>query len=289
MRLTGRRLACLLLLVALRPAGAVVLRFQFKPGEKLVYRDQLALAFDSQPPAGPRIQMRLRSDSRIEETVKKAEDGRFQLHIETTENKTRREGPGDATESSENKGDPERVELDERGRVLERKSLGKGDASEGGRGFTSMLDEFAIIQQVLDGLPYPEGEVEPGHRWEETVAVNLTPEDGGKLKTMVDVRIRSEFRRIVLVRGEECAELVSDFEVPLRTPSNDMARELKLSVDGKILGHLVTYFSIPRGRAVVELGTFGAAATVAMTPPGGSETARIRGRLKLNSKTVLEE
>lgn len=287
MNLAIRRLAALAILLTLAaPAGAVELRYKLKAGEKLVYRDQLALAFDSQAADAPKSQLQIRSNSKIEERVTKVEDGVATMDLKTTENTTTRTSPGGGTDKIENPGHPERIKLAANGKVVKRESLDKDDSGPG-PGFTSMLDEFAILQQVLDNLTYPDGDVQPGATWDQTIAVDLTPESGN-LHTMVNVKPTTTLKRLVVVNGETCAEIITDFEIPLEPPKNEMSKEMKLGLDGKIVAHLVTYFAVDRGRALVELSTIGAAARVSMSPPGGGERVTIRGRMKLNIKTVLE-
>ncbi|MBI2298576.1 MAG: hypothetical protein HYU66_06420 [Armatimonadetes bacterium] len=285
---TAWLLALALLAGALAPAGAVELRYRFKPGEKHHYRDMLALAFDSHVPGVPREQYRVRSNSVFETVVKKLDGEVATVEVATTENSTERISADGETEKTENKGHPERVRIEATGRIVERHNLGKDKDDDTGGGFTSTIDEFAVVQQVLDGLSFPAEDVEPGHEWTGKVEVNLAPESV-KAKTLVTVEPQSTFKRVVIVRGEECAEIVTDFVVPLKTPKLAGGKDIRLEIEGDIHAHLVVYLGLKSGRSICEMATLGAVAKVTMTPPGGQEKMTIHGRLKVNLKTVLEE
>ncbi len=279
----------LLLLIAIwaTPLRAVELRYKFKLHEKLKYRDSMALAVQNEGMGGSKSRWQYRAESRLVETVKQASDDSYTLEIETVENKSKFTGPDGNTNESEEKGKPERVNMTHRGRVTERKTLGPEDDKQSGMGYTTKLDEFAIIQQVFDGLTLPEGEVEPGATWSDKLTVDLTPDDK-KVRTQVEVEAAAEFRRLVTVLGDVCAEIVTDFTVPLKTPKDKESVDLKLAIEGKIIGHMVTYFSVARGRAVVELGTIGVIGEMTMAPEGMGKTT-MGGRMKFNLKTVLED
>ncbi|NUP98978.1 MAG: hypothetical protein HUU35_03875 [Armatimonadetes bacterium] len=270
----------------LQPATAVELRYQFEPGEKLVYRDYVAMAFRSEGSGATDSRWQYRSNSRLEQVVKKVDDGVYTIETTTTDNESEIVSADGERNKSEHKGDPERVRMDDRGLVVERKSLGD-EEEEASVGYTTKLDEFAIIQQVFDALTLPADDVDPGATWSKSIKVDLTPDDNS-VRTPVEVELKSTFTRIVKVRNEECAELVTDFEVPLKTPKDKEASELRLSISGRLLGHLTTYFSLSRGRALVELATLGAVGEMSIAPPGG-ERARMGGIMKVNIKTVLED
>lgn len=268
-------------------ARAVELRYKYEAGETIVYRDWLAMAFAPQAEGsdGREGRLQFRSDSLLRQQVKKADSSAYTIEIETTSNSTEVIGPDGKSEKKENLGDPERVRLTHRGKVLDRKNLGK-DADEGGdTGFCTLLDEFAIVQQIFDGLLLPEGDVDPGHTWTDTIEVDLT--QGHPDSTKIKVECQATFKRIVVVDGIECAELVTDFKVPLKAPKSKEAKELNLTIDGEILGHLTSYFGIELGRSVVELATIGVNGLMTMEPEGAGKT-QFGGRMKVNLKTVLD-
>ena len=282
----SRAVTCLLAILTFGPAQAVKLEYKFEPGEKMVYHDRAALSFETEGGEGfARQRMQLRSDSRIQQVVKKRDGDVFTIEIETIANETTRLLPGEKPETSSNTGHPERVRLRRGGQVIERTKLDKD--ADSASGLTTPLDEFAILQQALDAQTLPADEVEPGHRWTDTVQVDLTP-SSDKVRTMTEVTVSSEFRRLVMVKGEECAELVAHFRVPLRAPANDESRQLKMRIEGFVAGRLTTYFSLARGRALVELGTFGAIGEVTMQPEG-ARRMNFKGRLMMHIKTVLED
>ena len=285
----NKRWALLVLLAGLTvtPSRAVVLRYKFKTGQKLMYRDQLALAFVSDGgPQGDKAKWQYRSDSLLRQTVKKVDSEAVTVDYETVENHTELIHGSGETNKSQNTGHPERVKMTSRGKVVERKQLDPKD-KEPGIGYTTKLDEFAIVQQVFDGLLLPEEDVEPGATWTDTVSVDLTPGDKD-VRTPVEVKTEATFKRVVIVRGEECAELVTDFTVPLKTPKDKEAKELNISLEGSIIGHLTSYFAIERGQSVVELATLGALGKMTLQPPGAPKV-KLGGRMKINIKTVLEE
>src|SRR5690606_29150236 len=151
--------------------------------------------------------LQFRSETTYEETVRSVQDGVYLLHIEAVENETRTSLDGEAAEETEELGDPERVRINDRGKVIERRSLGKPQQDTG---LTSPLDEFAILQQAIDAVALPAKDVDPGHTWVERLKVDLTPRSEN-IRTLVDVEVRNKFERVVLLNGQECAELVTDF------------------------------------------------------------------------------
>lgn len=279
-----RPLTVLLLCLLAAPADAVLLRYSFEEGETVRYRDRTAMAIVTDGPSGAEAKWQFRSESLLEQKVRDA-NGAFVIETETVENKSEVIDADGEKKTSEELGHPERVRLTPRGRVEKRETLGEEDSL--GIGYTTKLNEFAIIQQVFDGLIFPEEEVEPGAEWTESIPVDLTSEDKD-LRTPVTVEATTTFKRLVRIRDEECAELVTDFEIPLRTPKDDEAEALNLTIDGRILGHLTTYHSLSRGRSLVELATLGAVGEMTMSPPG-IKKAKVGGRMKINIKTVLED
>ncbi len=265
-------------------ARAVELRYKYEAGETIIYRDWLAMAFAPQV-EGEEGRLQFRSESTLRQQIKKAENNAYTIEIETTANRTEVIGPDGKSEKKENLGDPERVRLTSRGKVLERKSLGKSEDEGGETGFCTLLDEFSIVQQVFDGLLLPEGDVEPGHKWTDSIEVDLT--DGHPESTKVKIDCAATFKRLVLIDGVECAEIVTDFKIPLRAPKTKETKELNLTIEGDILGHLTSYFGIELGRSVVELATIGVNGMMEMTPEGAGKT-QFGGRMKVNLKTVLD-
>jgi len=280
------RALCLFCLAILAPwpAHAVELRYKYEAGETIVYRDWLAMAFAPTSEEGTG-RLQFRSESMLRQQIKKADASSYTIEIETTKNTTEVISPEGESETKENLGDPERVRLTTRGKVLERKSLGKEEDDGGDTGFCTLLDEFSIVQQIFDGLLLPEGDVEPGHSWTDTIEVDLT--DGHPESTKVKIDCEATFQRIVVVNGVQCAEIVTDFKIPLRAPKSKEAKELNLTIDGDILGHLTSYFGIELGRSVVELATIGVDGKMIMNPAGAGKT-EFGGRMKVNLKTVLE-
>ncbi len=279
-----------LTLALVAPSPAVVLRYKLAGGEKMVYRDQMAMAFSGDGPKGDHSRLQFRSDSRVQQTVRKAEESGFTLDIENLSNKTTVTHDGGKTQHDDQLNPPERVRLTSRGKVLERKTMGKKDKSKDGEpsmGFCTKLDELDIVQQVFDGLMLPEGDVEPGAEWTDVIAVDLTPDDKA-VRTPVEVKATAAFRRLVKVRGEECAEIETGFEVPLRTPKDSDSKQLNLKIDGTISGLIRSYFSVKRGRTIAETSTVGVVGKMTLAPDGG-KSIKLGGRLKLNTKTVLED
>ena len=280
------RLGWLLILASCAPwpARAVELKYKYEAGETIVYHDWLAMAFAPKI-EGEEGRLQFRSDSMLKQHIKKADDRAYTIEIETTKNQTEVTGPDGKTEQKENLGDPERVRLTPRGKVLERKTLGK-DADEGGdTGFCTLLDEFAIVQQIFDGLLLPEGDIDPGHTWTDTIEVDLT--QGHPESTKIKVDCKAEFKRLVMVDGEQCAEIVTDFKIPLKAPKSKEAKELNLTIEGDIFGHLTSYFGVDLGRSLCELATIGVNGKMVMNPAGAGKT-EFGGRMKVNLKTVLE-
>ncbi len=280
-------LASLVVTLAAHGAGAVVLRYQYEQGDQLKYRDQMALAFmaDPQGEAGDAARFQFRSNSLLQQTVKKVDGDTYTVEYETKENQSEVISGDGETEKSEHTGHPERIKLTSRGRVLERKSLGDDDNEP--MGYTTKLDEFAIIQQVFDGLTFPEGDVNPGDTWGEPLKIDLTPDDKD-LRTIVEIEAKTLFKRLVKVRGELCAELVTDFTIPLKTPKDKESKELQLTIEGEVMGHLTSFFAVEQGHAIVELATLGAVGQMTLRPPGmGKQT--VGGKMKIHVKTVLVE
>ncbi|MCC7494015.1 MAG: hypothetical protein IT204_16780 [Fimbriimonadaceae bacterium] len=277
----------MLLTVALAhsPAAAVVLRYKYESGEKNRYRDQVAMAFAAETKGEDPVRWQFRSESLLEQKVEKVDGERYQIHYQTLENSSAMQPEDGKAEKSEHLGDPERIKMTSRGRVLERKTLAKDDDSEPGMGYTTKLDEFAIVQQIFDHLEFPERDVNAGDKWEEHIKVDLTPDDP-KVRTFEEITAVTRLERLVTINGKVCAELVTDFEVPLRTPKDKESSELGLSLEGTILGHLTTYFDIEGGQSVVELATLGALGKMTMAPSGGQKLT-VGGKLKVNIKTVL--
>lgn len=276
-----------LALLAAQAAPAVVLQYKYQVGETFHYQDHLTLAFEADASVGQRRRLQLRSDSRIQQTVKEAEGDTFVLDLKTVENETRRTDESGREDTAENLGSPEQIRIRANGLIAERKEL-KEDPQQGpSAGLVTPLDEFAIVQQVFDHLTLPAGEVEPGAEWPSAMTLNLTPDTPDE--TTVELTVTTKFARLVTVSGETCAELMTEFSIPLREPSNNETRELNVDIRGAILGHLTSYFSIERGRSLVELATLGVHGSFSIAPPGAGDKLTVRGRMKCNIKTVLED
>jgi hypothetical protein len=271
-------------LLAAAPGRAVTLRYKYKAGDKLTYRDQLALATDlsAGEGAGETERMQMRSDSRLRQVIKGGKDGVWTIEIETIENQTETMPQGGKTTKTSDKGDPERVRIDDRGLVAERKELGK-EADKPG---PEPIDVPDVLQQVLDHLQLPAGDVNPGDSWTDACEVKLV-KDLDKSPT-VNVSATSRFTRLVKVNGHECAEIKSTFEVPLKIAKPIDFQQLKFTADGKLMGDYTMYFALDLGQSLVELSTVGADVTFVPVIPKGPKVSLER-RLKFNTKTVLEE
>ncbi len=286
MSLRGVRV--LLLIALLAPgARAELLRYRFTAGETFRYTDHFVMAFEADANVGQRRRLQLRSRSTIEEKVTRVQGDVHTIEVRMTDNQTERTDETGETTKLENLGSPERIELAARGRIVSREDIEAEEEESPGSGFVTPLDEFAIVQQIFDALELPEDDVEPGAEWSAPITVNLTPGTDDKTEQKVDTK--TTFARLVTVRGERCAELVTDFVIPLREPRNAETRELNIKIGGNIIGHLTTYFGIERGRAIVELATLGVHGSFTIAPPGAGQRLAVSGRLKCNIKTVLED
>jgi hypothetical protein len=268
-------------LAAVLPGGAVQLRYKFKAGEKLVYHDRAALAMEISGMGDKPERLQIRSDSRVRQTVKSAGGGGATLETETIENSTETIPEKGERKKSEEKGHPQRVKIDDRGLVSERKNLGKDVKKD------NPFDEFAIIQAVFDHLRLPEGDVDEGKEWTETFEVNVTP--GLDKPTLAKASATSRFARLVKVKGVECVEIITEFSLPYKTPKAIDAEGVKLTLDGQMTGKLTQYFAPAQGQSLVEMATVGSAVTVTVQPLAGkADKITMQQRLKVNTKTVLE-
>lgn len=275
--------ALLGLVLGAAPSQAVELRYKFKAGEKLEYRDWAALAMESGPEEGDPDRLQLKIDSQIRQTIKKVDGHHATVDVETTDNQTETLPATGKSTKKEDKNDPERLRIDDRGMVLERKSLGKEAKKD-----PEPVDLFAIVQQVFDHLRLPEGNVEPGDDWTESLDLNLTPnlDKANPIKGSYT----SKFVRVVKLNGQDAVEISTEFHVPLKSAKPIETEGMKLSVDGELFGKLLMYFSVERGRSLVETGSFGAHTEMTIgIIKGKADKIKLNRTLKVNTKTVLQD
>lgn len=281
-RSTGLAMA----LVAMSWTGAQALEFKykFKAGDKLSYHDFACLAMESGPAEGDADRVQLRVDSRLRQTIKKVEGGSATIEVETLENQTETIPEDGKSTKKEDKNDPERIRIDERGTVLERKTLSKEAKKD-----PDPVDVFAILQQMFDKIRLPQGNVEPGAEWTENVELNLTP--SLDKATLVKGSYTSRFVRLVTLKGQEAAEIATEFKISLKAPKPIETEGLKMTLDGQLLGKLAMFFSPSLGRSLVETGTVGIHTEMAISPAikGKVEKIQLNRTIKLNTKTVLED
>ncbi|MBI5833412.1 MAG: hypothetical protein HZB16_14030 [Armatimonadetes bacterium] len=271
-----RALVAVVVAVALAtPGGAETLRLKFKPGEKVTFRDQMAMALERTSDTDMNMRLQMRSDSKVRQTVKHLADGLATLEIETLENSTETIPEGGKPGKSEEKGDGERIKISERGLISERVSLGKDTKSEEG------IDTLAVLQRVIDGMTMPEEDVEPGGEWSDTYEVALTDKGLKGPKTSVD--LSGKFERLVMLKGRECAELVVDFTAPLDIEKTVEIGEAKVTCKGSVMGHLTMYLDVERGESLAETATYGGHLELNMEV--AKHKVRLAETLKMNTKT----
>ena len=265
------------------PARAVELRYKYKSGDKLEYRDWAALAMESGPDEGDPERIQLKIDSHLRQTIKKVDGRTAVVDVETTDNSTETIPANGKPSKKEDKGQPERLRIDDRGAVLERKTLGKEHKDD-----NDPVDVFDIVQQVFDHLRLPEGNVEPGADWTEALDLNLTPKLDKPNPTKGSYT--SKFVRMVVLNGAPVAEISTEFRVPLKVAKPIEQEGMRMTVDGELFGKLVMYFSVEQGRSIVETGTFGAHTEMGLSmTKGKADKIKLVRNLKVNTKTVLED
>ncbi|HIE52776.1 MAG TPA: hypothetical protein EYP85_13560 [Armatimonadetes bacterium] len=266
-------------------APKVELKYQFRKGQTLRYRDWALIATLRVTPRGEdRVQ--IKSESIYEQEVSKVEDSVFELLTRTVSGRMTTIHNGD-TKEEEVPSSRELVRLDARGQVLSRKDLEKEEGEESD--LTAPVDNpFEILQRVYDNLLFPAQPVELGATWTDTAHIKLSA------KHSVSVDIRSQLVRLVKVMGYDCAEIKTIFTVPLSEAPLEGKQVVPMTISGHLSGNLTLYFAYREGYDVAHVGEISYAMKMRAEPPPeaarlGAEPLEIATKMRVNLKTILQK
>jgi len=261
-------LAGALIFVACTHAAGVTLRYRFKPGQVLKYKQMvtgagmMTASGESETP---------RSTYQGEVTVKSvvlsvAAGGTARIREELVGGQWKETENGD-----EHTGriPPEKslVTMTPTGRVTREKKAGAASPQQG--------DD--LVGDILRGLEFTKKDVKVGETWSAQLRIRL--EDVGD----VPVSVTQKLSAIRKFKGRDCAVVDVTFEAPFSHEKHEAGASGEIA--GKLAGSGTIFFDFKQG---VELqSTLSLAQQVRVTVQVGSEAHEVKQTMKMNLKQYL--
>lgn len=240
-------------------ARAERLRYQFRPGQRLQYRANLAGATMLGQSGGKMARMQFRMNARQLQRVRSVAGGVVVLEVvETT--LSGKMTLGGKTEAMPRTPNRSVVRMTARGRFLERK--GQNEAGEAGG--ASGVDGA----DVLFGLNFPDRDLKPGDTWQDTFVI------GSKAQPR---RVRATWKYVAreVFQGRSCAKITTTLSMPMSDSDPELGADF--SQQGKMSATMTTYFDPKAGVEVYSSGSLISASKADLTSlsPEAGELANV--------------
>jgi hypothetical protein len=221
-------------------ARAERLRYQFRPGQNLQYRANLAGATMLGRTGGKMARMQFRMNARQLQRVRSVSGGVVVLDVvETT--LSGKMTLGGKTEAMPRTPNRSVVRMTARGRFLERK--GSNEADEAGEAGGAAGVEGA---DVLFGLNFPDRDLKPGDTWQDTFVL------GSKAQPR---RVRATWKYVAreVFQGRSCAKITTVLSMPMSDSDPELGAAFMQQ--GKMSATMTTYFDPKAGVEVYSSGS----------------------------------
>ena len=243
-------------------ARAERFRYQYRPGQVIDVRANLAGASILGPTTGKMMKMQFRMSVKQTQRVRAVSGGVATLDVVETPISGKMMSGG-KTEAMKKPPTRYQIRVTERGRFVSRKDLGPANDEEGGSGMDGA--------DALFGLNFPDRDLKPGDTWEDTLSV---PSGG------VPQKVRGTWKYVgrELFQGRDCAKISTTLTIP--TSGGSSGGELNES--SKMSASMVTYFDPKEGVEVYSSGflTLTNKADLTAISPDAGELASVT---KINS------
>ena len=250
-----------LLLAAPNAAHAERFRYQYRPGQVIDVRANLAGASILGPTTGKMMKMQFRMSVKQTQRVRTVSGGVATLDVVETPLSGKMMSGG-KTETMKKPPTRYQIRVTERGRFVSRKDLSPADDEEGGSGVDGA--------DALFGLNFPDRDLKPGDTWEDTLSV---PSGG------VPQKVRGTWKYVgrELFQGRDCAKISTTLTIPTGGSSGS-----GLTESSKMSASMVTYFDPKEGVEVYSSGflTLTNKADLTAISPDAGELASVT---KINS------
>lgn len=279
-------------LLACSRAGAVVLRYNPKPGATFKYKESMKGAGEMTMPMSPEP-MRMQMEERSLSSIKVLSVGPEAIQLEHTvlSGTLKLTMQGELAESEKLPKSRTMFKLTPRGKVLEARIVeGEKEAKAeepfpGAMGFLQGMGQLSFV-------PFPEGDVKPGDKWSETVVIPAPAKDMPSFSASYNC----ELLELLTYRGRRCAKIRTSVDIPM--PLTDWMAKLvgeeseapvAAEGDGKISVSYIWYFDRENSVDVSSEGSGAVAMKMTMGDPESGMSFGVSQTMKMNFKSELVE
>lgn len=282
-----------LVLLSYGRAGAVVLRYNPKPGTVCKYKESVKGAGEFSLPLAPEpLRMQMEQTSLSSVKVLSCSEEAVEIEYTVLSGSVAMTVAEEQAEKLKLPKTSLVYRLTPRGKLLETRVVegGKEPRPHPFVEFMSFMPSGDL--EALSFVPFPEADIAPGGKWTDTIRLPL--EEGSE--QALQATVSSELLGLLTYRGRPCAKIRTSIEVPI--PIAEWMKEgaaageevpLELEAEAKASMSFTWYFDHEQGMEVASEGTMVMLMKMAMSEAEEGLPMSMSSTMKMNFKSTLVE